>query len=91
MKRKSLIISSKGNLTRCPSLLSCLSSFRMRSHSLSSGMAVNSDTTSNEIITSSSSIVVLISFLIKSVELVTEYPLWFCSGVKIFARYLDIL
>ena len=72
MKRKSLIISSIDNLERRPSVLSCLSLFRMRSHALSTGMAVNSDTTSNEIIISSSSMVVLISFLVKSVELVTE-------------------
>jgi hypothetical protein len=69
VKRKSLMISSMDNLERCPSVLSLLSLLRMCSYALSTGMAVNSDTTSNEIIISSSSMVVLISLLVKSVEL----------------------
>ena len=46
MKRKSLMISSMDNLEHCPSVLSLLSLLRMCSYALSTGMAVNSDTTS---------------------------------------------
>ena len=56
-------------------VLSLFNLLRMYSQALLTGIALKSDTTSNEIITSSSEISILANSLANCEELRTEYPL----------------
>ena len=70
---------------------SCSSFVFMYSHALSTGIAVNSDTTSKETKTSLSSILISDNSLENCKQLATEYPLRIGSGERISVRNLDVL
>ena len=71
------MMSSVERLVLYCNVLSFINLFRICSHALSTGIAVNKETTSNDAIISSSSMVVLAISLSNSVELETEKPLLF--------------
>jgi len=75
---------------RC-NVLSLFYLSRMYPQALFTGIAVKSDTTSNETITSSSEISILATSLANCEELRTEYPLRFWIGDRISERNLDVL
>ena len=75
---------------RC-NVLSLFNLSRRYLQALFAGIAVKSDTTSNETITSSSEISILATSLANCEELRTEYPLRFWIGDRISERNLDAL
>ena len=72
-------------------ILSLFNLLGMYSQALFTGIAVKSDTTSNETIASSSEMSILATSLANCEELRTEYPLWFWIGDSISERNLDLL